>query len=355
MRKAAISLVIQFWAAILHAQNVSLHIDSTHKEEYRKAKIEFSDFEKAHGNFIQTKNVYMHYLAWGRSSGTPLIWSHGSFTNGYELLPVANDLAAAGYYVIAIDYYGHGQTPIPDHEVSLYHVADDIEFLMNKLNIKKAVVGGWSRGGSIATAFYDAYPTRVSGLILEDGGSVSTNTYYHKMDSAELANRVNHIYNQKISDTAYSSEVEAYRALYDTSVKGSQFDNLAWIGKTKEGKWGIGTGLLKLFNMHDRKQFVDNILRPATVPLFAESMSLLEPKIIYRNLNVPILILDPVSKDDMFPFEAENKTLQKKHPQLIEHKIYENTGHNIHYERKEQFIKDVTAFLNKVKRYNKLK
>jgi pimeloyl-ACP methyl ester carboxylesterase len=281
-------LFFQCFAFILHAQNilpVKDRIDVA--KHYKEAKAAFSQFEKVHGHFIRTRNVLMHYLTWGSPSGTPLIWAHGSLTNGYELLPIANHLVKAGYYVIAIDYYGHGQTPIPKHEVSLYHVADDIAFLMDMLRIKKAVIGGWSRGGFIVTAFYDSYPERVLGLILEDGGSVNTNTYYHKMDSASLLNRINQTYSQKLYDTLYASEFDAYHAIYDTSRKGNQFENLAWIVQNKEGKWGIGLGLLELFNMQNGAQFLNNILRPSGVPLFAASMSVLEPKIVYRNLNVP--------------------------------------------------------------------
>ncbi len=343
-------------APILQAQNTAQKVDGAVAEElFRKAKIEFINFEKVHGHFIETENVRMHYLTWGSSSGIPLIWSHGSLTNGYELLNIADGLVKAGYYIIAIDYYGHGQTPLPDHEVSLYHVADDIKFLMDKLKIKRSVIGGWSRGGSIATAFYDAYPANVLGLILEDGGSVSTNTYYHKMDSATLLKRIKEIFRERLVDTAYASQFDAYYANYDKDDKGNQFELLAWINKNKEGKWAIGAGLLELFNMSNNTQFLNNIIRPASVPLFAESMSILEPKIVYRNLNVPVLVLDPVGKDDLFPFEAENEALKNQHPNLIDHKIYLNTGHNIHYQRKEQFIKDVTTFLRKVKTYNHLK
>lgn len=84
-------------------------------------------------------------------------------------------------------------------------------------------------------------------------------------------------------------------------------------------------------------------------------MSILEPKIVYRNLNVPLLILDPVSKDDFMPFETENSSLQKQHPNYITHKIYKDTGHNIHYERPKQFIQDLTLFLGKVKTQNQPK
>jgi pimeloyl-ACP methyl ester carboxylesterase len=330
-------------------------VDVQITSNYKKAKAEFVAFEKGHGHFIQTKNTRMHYLTWGNASGTPFIWAHGSFSNAYEVLPIANSLVKAGYFVIAIDYYGHGQTPISQHEVSLHHIADDIAELMDQRKIKTAVVGGWSRGGAVATAFYDAYPSRVLGVVLEDGGSVAMNTFYHLLGADSLANRVNQIYYQEVVDTTYATELEAYRAMYDTSVDGSQFDNLAWIQKVEGGKWGIGHGLFKLFNMQTKEQFLDNIRKVTAVPLFAESMAILEPKIVYRNLHVPMLILDPIGKDDIQPFEQQNAELQKKHPQLIYHRVYENTGHNIHFERKKEFVEDLAKFRIKVKKHNSLK
>ncbi|RCR67205.1 alpha/beta fold hydrolase [Larkinella punicea] len=325
------------------------------EQAFADAKREFVNFEKAHGHFVTTKNGRMHYLTWGNPAALPLVWSHGSLTNALELLPLAAGLVKAGYYVIAIDYYGHGQTPIPAHEVSLHHVADDIKVMLDELKIKKAVIGGWSRGGMISTAFYDAYPDRVAGLILEDGGSVSTNTHYHSMKPIQLTTRIGAIFKDRLPDTTYKSEFEAYRAYYDTTQKGNQFELLAWIAPTKEGRWAISPGVLELFNMHTPEQFLDNILYPTRVPLFAESMSILEPKIIFRNLSVPVLILDPTGPDDLFPFETRNAALQQAHPSLIDHKVYPNTGHNIHYERPEQFLKDVATFMAKVKSHNRLK
>ena len=234
-------------------------------------------------------------------------------------------------------------------------MADDIKSILDELKIKKAVIGGWSRGGMISTAFYDTYPDRVLGLILEDGGSVSTNTFYHKMDSAQLTRRINELFKDRYPDTTYASEFDAYHAIYDTTQKGSQFDLLAWIRPTKNKRWAISPGVLDLFNMKTPEQFRSNILYPTQVPLFAESMSVLEPKIIFRNLSVPLLILDPTSPNDLFPFEVENAALQKQHPQLIDHKIYPNTGHNIHYERPKQFVTDVASFLVKVKAFNRVK
>ena len=227
----------------------------------------------------------MHYLELGNPQNTPLIWIHGSFTNSYELLNIAKDLVKEGYYLIAIDYYGHGLTKIPKHEVSLYHVADDIKLLMEVKKIRKSVVGGWSRGGIIATAFYDAYPNKVLGLILEDGGSVSTNAPYHKLEEQELSSRIKNIFKDRVAYSSFNSEYEAYKAYYDYSSGGTQFELIAWLTMDEIGKWSIGTGVEKLFNMSNEKQFLDNILRPTKSSLFGESMSIIEPKIVYRNLN----------------------------------------------------------------------
>ncbi|HEY5824365.1 MAG TPA: alpha/beta hydrolase [Cyclobacteriaceae bacterium] len=348
MRKIYLLIFLSFLICNSYAQDSSRQALKI-KLRFDSAKIEFENYEKMHGSFVQTKNTKIHYLEWGNPKDTPLIWIHGSFTNGYELSDIANDLIKKGYYLIAIDYYGHGLTKIPKHEVSLYHVADDIKTLMEIKKIKKAVIGGWSRGGIIATAFYDSYPDHVLGLILEDGGSVSTNTHYHKMSEVQLNERVKEIFKDRFPNARYKSQFEAYKAYYDYNDSGSQFKLLAWITMDEDGFWSIGPGVEDLFNMESEEQFLDNILRPTNASLFGESMSIIEPRIVYRNLRVPMLILDPVSDNDIFPYEKENEELSKQHPELIVHKTYSNTGHNMHYEKPEMFTEDLGMFLKKVK------
>lgn len=62
-----------------------------------------------------------------------------------------------------------------------------------------------------------------------------------------------------------------------------------------------------------------------------------------------LLILDPVNSNDIMKFEKANDELRSLHPHLIEHKIYHNTGHNIHYERKKEFTEDLIRFLKNVR------
>jgi pimeloyl-ACP methyl ester carboxylesterase len=345
-----ISFLLLFVTLLKGQTNASIGDTNYLSVEFTNAKKEFASYEKQHGKFVQTNNVLMHCLTWGNPKSIPLIWVHGSLTNGYEIKPLANELTKAGYYLIAIDYYGHGQTPIPTHEVSLYHVADDIKILMDSLKINKAVIGGFSRVGYISTAFYDAYPQRVLGLILEDGGSVSSNTYFHKLSKPELDTRINAFQKNIINESYYNTQLEAFRSVYDTTDKGNQFEILSWITKMKTGKWSICPGLMSLFNMADSNQYRDLIQHTTRTSLFGESMAIIEPKIVYRNLNVPLLILDPFGENDPFPFEKENVALRNQHPNLIKYVSYKKTEHNIHYTHPEEFIADLTAFLANIKK-----
>lgn len=112
-----------------------------------------------------------------------LIWIHGTYSNAYEIYEIVEELVKMDLHVIAIDYYGHGFTEIPKKNVSIYDVADDIKFLMDKLKIENAIIGGWSRGGTISSAFYNSYPSAVKALILEDGGSVE---WDYNVNAAEI-------------------------------------------------------------------------------------------------------------------------------------------------------------------------
>ena len=125
------------------AEKANPVMDKTKAQElFDQAKTNYEAYELEHGGWIQTKNVRMHYLQWKNPTGTPLVWANGTFSTAYEMAPVAEQLVKAGYRIIAIDYYGHGQTPIPKHDVSIYHVADDMAALLDSLGIDKAVIGG---------------------------------------------------------------------------------------------------------------------------------------------------------------------------------------------------------------------
>ena len=93
---------------------------------------------------------------------------------------------------------------------------------------------------------------------------------------------------------------------------------------------------------------VKKTLRPTTGSLLDASTSMMLPEVVYRNLSVPVLILDPQKddKDGLFAFTEYNNNLTAQHPELITHILYENSGHAVIFEHPERFIKDVRPLRN---------
>jgi pimeloyl-ACP methyl ester carboxylesterase len=363
--KSTLSLLLCMYAFSIFGQKVITGSkDSVEQIElYIKYKKEVEHYEQKRGKYIQTHNVLMHYLTWGKTTGVPLVWVHGTYSNAYELLEIVDSLSKFGFYVLAIDYYGHGFTPIPNKEVSIYHVADDIKFLLDKLKIQKAVLGGWSRGGSIATAFYDAYPSSVLGLILEDGGSVAWDVNNHNKSIDSLTKETKAYYANK-KDFTFLTETDAYWWIYKNwglegktglKLKKEIFTSIARIKVDSSNRWAINPGAEKLTGENNAEQDLANINQPfAAKSLFGASTHLLYPKVIYRNLDVPMIIFDPLSKDDWYDFLAENTKLKLAHTNLITHKIYHQCWHGVKDEKPEEFLKDVKDFLEIVKKFNKI-
>jgi pimeloyl-ACP methyl ester carboxylesterase len=339
--------------------------DSIHQMRlFHETKLEFIKYEQAHGRTIETNNVKMHYLVWGNPKNTPFVWLHGTYSNCYELTEIVDSLVKGDLYVISIDYYGHGFTPIPKKEVSLYHVADDVKFLLDDLHIKKAIIGGWSRGGSIATAFYDAYPSYVSGLILDDGGSVAWSVNDHKKEIDTLVKEIQNSYKDRPPKRAFNSEFDAYYFVYQAygeylrgrskaGLRREMFTFLARLKQDSVGKWRTDPGVADLTCLRTADQLL--LLKHRYLQgtnLFGISTEIMYPKIIYRNLRVPMLILDPVSKNDWFDFEVENRKLQLTHPDLITHKIYANTEHNTKSQDPMRYVQDINSFIKTVKQFH---
>ncbi|MBB5622619.1 pimeloyl-ACP methyl ester carboxylesterase [Pedobacter cryoconitis] len=320
---------------------------------YTEANSSYRKFESIHGGYVQTDNVLMHYLCWGNPKNTPLIWSHGSFSHSYELADLARLLTDGGYYLIAVDYYGHGQTPVPEKEVSLYNSADDIRVLMDSLKIDQAIIGGFSRGGYIAAAFYQSYPERVKALILEDGGSVAFNTFNHRMSEEALEIKIKSMAPEQgvssIYEASFDSPAAAYQSLYDKSAGGLQFELLN-IVKRKGNQWITYAGLNDFFCMKDDQQFKSLVLKPNNSPLYGASITMVQPKIIFRNLHIPLLILDPVADHDPMPFEKDNIALANQFPGLITRVEFAGIEHNIHYEKPAQFSQELLKFLGIVQK-----
>ena len=302
--------------------------------------------EAEHGHFAEVNGVRMHFLTWGEQSDPALLWAHGSGSSAFELLEVGPLLAKGGYFVISIDYRGHGQTIIEDYGFSIYDVADDMVALLDHMGIDTAIIGGLSKGGWIAAAFYDAYPDRTRALILEDGGSFSSQEALYGSRPGPLGRFINRrlaAYQQGLEfESAY--DVLAMMSKYylpklnRTMVPEMGAMALGFMEQASDGSWHSATDSIALYG-------IGVSFDASQVPLLQRSQNYLLPEIVFRHLDVPMLIIDPVSADDFLDATSENKRLKERFPLLVQHEIYKDCLHEAHVKHPKKFARDVLAFL----------
>jgi pimeloyl-ACP methyl ester carboxylesterase len=321
------------------------------RARYEEALERLDEYEGAHGATLATRNGPLHYLRWG-DSGLPLIWLHGTYSSAYEIAEVAEQLVLDGYQVVGVDYYGHGATPLPAHEVSLYHAADDVAELMDALEIDAAVIGGWSRGGMLSTAFYSQYPERVLGLILADGGAWSLERFTDGLGKEGVLEWVDRWFDPDTGDMVlptYETPFELFFERWKSGEDQSWLDHFATLtrgGETADGRWtSFRPSVMRWLDQDGFEVAVRGIERPTLGSLFLWSSSVLVPRAVYRNLAVPMLVLDPTG--DFMDMTEQNRALEQLHPELVELVLYEDTGHDVRGQRPQRFLADVQRLLGR--------
>lgn len=106
-----------------------------------------------------------------QGSGAPLLYLHSCFGEGGPL-PVFDELAAAGFAVVAPELPGFGASdPAPD-----WHRVEDAVFhlraMLDVLGLDAPVVVGSSLGGWLAAELAVWFPERVSRLVLLDAAGL---------------------------------------------------------------------------------------------------------------------------------------------------------------------------------------
>ena len=113
-----------------------------------------------------------HYFT-EKGKGEPLILLHGNGENS-EYFRGQIDVFSKQYHVYAVDTRGHGKTPRGEKPFTIRQFADDLLCFMDKQQIERAHLLGFSDGGNIAMVFAIHYPDRVNRLIL-NGANLNPN------------------------------------------------------------------------------------------------------------------------------------------------------------------------------------
>lgn len=117
-------------------------------------------------NTIVTKDgTQLYYKDWG--TGRPIVFSHGWPLNSDSWEAQMLFLASRGFRCVAHDRRGHGRSSQPwtGHEMDTY--ADDLATVMEKLDLRNAILVGFSTGGGEVARYIGRHGSkRVAGAAL---------------------------------------------------------------------------------------------------------------------------------------------------------------------------------------------
>jgi non-heme chloroperoxidase len=110
-------------------------------------------------NTITTKDgTQIYYKDWG--TGHPVVFSHGWPLNSDSWAAQMMFLAAHGYRCVAHDRRGHGRSSQPWDGNDMDTYADDLSELIETLDLKGAVLVGFSAGGGEVARYIGRHGTK---------------------------------------------------------------------------------------------------------------------------------------------------------------------------------------------------
>lgn len=115
-----------------------------------------------------------------KGQGLPIVFVHPPVM-GHQVF-MHQEILSTHYQTIFYDLRGHGRSSIGKDPLSILLLANDLKKLLDTLGIEKAVICGFSNGGTIAQEFALLYPERTAALILASA--------YPKVDHAGLKNLI---------------------------------------------------------------------------------------------------------------------------------------------------------------------
>jgi pimeloyl-ACP methyl ester carboxylesterase len=119
------------------------------------------------GAFVEIDGVQVYYVARGPEDGPAVVLLHGLLGSTLTWSATLDELAAAGYRVVAIDLPPFGLSDkSPELDYSVSGQADLVVGVMDALGIERAAIVGHSAGGPLAGTIAERYPDRVAKLVL---------------------------------------------------------------------------------------------------------------------------------------------------------------------------------------------
>ncbi|MEW6473528.1 MAG: alpha/beta hydrolase [Actinomycetota bacterium] len=118
--------------------------------------------------FEATKGLWLTASTWGYPDNAPVVLLHGGGQTRHSWGAIGEILAEAGFYAVAVDMRGHGDSPwAPDGDYSWATLAGDLARICDQLVAGPMIVGA-SAGGLVSLAAVGGGQVRARGLVLVD-------------------------------------------------------------------------------------------------------------------------------------------------------------------------------------------
>ena len=114
---------------------------------------------------IKINDINIHYKLQGLENEKTIVFIHG-LSDDLNYWSKLEYNFSKEYKTLSYDLRGHGKSDLANNEVSVELITSDIMKLLEKLDIDKFNLIGFSLGGSIAINIAEKYPERVNKLVL---------------------------------------------------------------------------------------------------------------------------------------------------------------------------------------------
>lgn len=276
------------------------------------------------------------YLDAGKGDKT-LILLHGNLSSSVFYKPILN--VFPGYRVIAIDMRGFGDSTYNQPITKMEDLSDDLKLFMDRMEIPKASLMGWSAGGPVVMRFAAKYPKMIDKMILKASASYRGYPIYKKDEK-----------NQPVFGSYYQTKAEmaqdpvnvlpVYFMLENndkTNLK-AVYDFVIYnINKPKDYEYEIQLNeIIKQRNIID----FDWALTSFNMSNFSNGVTLGDGTV--KDIKCPVLSI--WGEKDMTVLEyMVDETVEAVGN--IRKVVVSDSGHSIMVDQLEKFIKEVSTFL----------
>src|SRR5215471_10415377 len=251
--------------------------------------------------------VRLKYAKQGNGSGRTIIFLHGVTDSWFSYSPVL-PYFLDGYTCYALDQRGHGDSDKPETGYSMPDFADDVVAFMDTMDIAQATLAGHSMGSLVGQQVALTAPKRLSRLVLIAAGTNARAEGVRELEEAL----------EKLCDPVTDEFAREFQL--STIYHPVPEDFLDYVVKES----------LKL---------PARVWRAAFSGILAADYSNQ-----LSNITTPTLILRG-NQDTVFSQVAQEALELGLQNAVL--KVYQETGHALHWEQPEQFANDVKQFISK--------